>query len=109
MMSWLDVSMGVTAKAGVIEMKLKITAKGRSMRTFLLDNLNLSRGNCIARAGSAKINFCPTSAKRRDADVKETALEHQQERHRKKLAMYDREHHEVREIDCESQFRQRKC
>lgn len=80
MMSWLEVSRGVTAKTGVIEMKLKITAKGRNMRNFLLDNLNLSRGNCIARAGSAKINFCPTTAKRREADVKETTLEHQKER-----------------------------
>jgi hypothetical protein len=28
----------VTAKAGVIEMKLKITARARGMRNFLLDN-----------------------------------------------------------------------
>jgi hypothetical protein len=37
MISWLDASTGVTAKAGAIEMKLKSTARGRSMGNFLLD------------------------------------------------------------------------
>jgi hypothetical protein len=40
MISWLEVSSGVIAKAEAAEVRLKITAMGRSM-TFLLDYFNL--------------------------------------------------------------------
>jgi hypothetical protein len=41
MISWLEVSSGVIAKAEAAEVRLKITAMGRSsMPTFLLDYFN---------------------------------------------------------------------
>jgi hypothetical protein len=41
MISWLEVSSGVIAKAEAAEVRHKITAIGRSMPTFLLDYFNL--------------------------------------------------------------------
>jgi hypothetical protein len=72
MISWLEVSSGVIAKAEAAEIRLKITAMGRSIADLFYSTFSiLSRRNCCSRAGVLKIDFWPATAERKEANVKE--------------------------------------
>src|SRR5205823_12815211 len=74
---------------------------------LLLDNFDLSRGNCGSRPRTAKIEFWPTTHKGTERDVEESTLKHQQKRDREKLPLHNSMHNEVAEIDGKRQLRER--
>src|SRR5260370_40234331 len=96
-----------TAPALAIKAQAKKTrpkAEERNIRDLLLKKRALSRGNWSRRSGTAEVEFRRPRQERRKSNIKETALEHEQERYRQELAMHDREPDEVGEIETEGQL-----
>src|SRR5213596_2800989 len=76
-----------------------------SICCLLLKNSILSRGNCGCCPGTAsQINFRPPRSQRRERDIEKTSLKHEQEWHRKELAVDNGKTDEIGEVNGEPEL-----